>query len=77
MAVPDGLGVDRLVICAVVLPELERRELVPAIRKLFPPFITEGARVFFVESLPRTANGKLQRAAMKARLPQLTGGHAL
>lgn len=77
LAVPDRLGVDRLVICAVVPAGLDRQAMVPAIRKLFPPFITEGASVFFVESLPRTENGKLQRAAMKARLPQLTGGHAL
>ncbi len=77
LSAPDALGIDRLVVCAVAAPAAKRPVLVQALRKLFPPYISEGARVFFVDSLPRTDNGKLQRAAMKSRLPQLTGGHAL
>jgi len=77
LAAQDALGVDRLVLCLVATPGSDQSALVQTIARLFPAFITEGGRVFFVDSLPRTANGKLQRAAMKARLPQLTGAYML
>ncbi len=77
MAAPDALGVDRLVICAVATPAADRRAMVQALKNAYPPYITEGARVYFVDRLPKTENGKLQRAVMKARVPELTGGYTL
>lgn len=77
MAAPDALGVDRLVICAVAAPAADQRAMVQALKNAYPPYITEGARVYFVDRLPKTETGKLQRAAMKARLPELTGSYAL
>jgi acyl-coenzyme A synthetase/AMP-(fatty) acid ligase len=77
LAVADAIGVERLVLCIVKVPGSDHTSLVLAISKKFPPFITEGASVYFVEALPRTDNGKLKRAVMKAGLPQLTGRYAL
>jgi len=77
MAAPDALGVDRLGICAVAAPAADKKAMVQALKNRFPPYISEGARVYFVDRLPKTETGKLQRSSMKMRLPELTGGYAL
>ena len=77
MAAPDALGVDRLVICAVAEPAADKQGIVQALQSIFPTFITEGAKVYFVDALPRTDNGKIRHSAMKARLSELSGGYTL
>jgi acyl-CoA synthetase (AMP-forming)/AMP-acid ligase II len=63
-------------VCAVVVPAagkaLAEKELVDACRKSMPPYMVP-ARVEIWESLPRNANGKLDRPAIKKAVYEKLG----
>lgn len=70
-----GLGKEARLIALVVAPALNAADIVQALRaRIDPAFLPR--RVFFVDSLPRNATGKLPRDLLEPLVARLQGGQA-
>ncbi|MCT9115748.1 AMP-binding protein [Cupriavidus gilardii] len=72
---PGGLGKEARLTALVVAPGLNAADIVQALRaRIDPVFLPR--RVFFVDSLPRNATGKLPRDLLEPLVARLHGGQA-
>lgn len=70
-----GLGKEARLTALVVAPGLNAADIVQALRaRIDPAFLPR--RVFFVDSLPRNATGKLPRDLLEPLVARLQGGQA-